>query len=82
MPMKPFAAAITLTLALAGSHGITGAQAQGAQTKPEEAAGACTITSRGNGQKTCMNRVPQAACAANAREQRTEFDWKAWTDCP
>ena len=52
------------------------------QPAQAEATGACTITSRGNQQKTCMVRVPQASCAANAREQRTTFEWQAGAECP
>ncbi|TGD99425.1 hypothetical protein [Methylobacterium nonmethylotrophicum] len=66
------------------------ASAQGAQSSTSgnsgqaqvDGTGSCTIISRGNQQKTCMNRVPQASCAANAREQRTTFDWKAGIECP
>ncbi len=85
--MQTRLAAVALTLFL-GLPGSMAAQAQGAQTASPgstgqtDVTGACTITSRGNQQKTCMNRVPQASCAANAREQRTTFDWKAGTDCP
>ncbi len=70
-----------------GLSGMTAAHAQGiaptgARPAQAEATGACTITSRGNQQKTCMARVPQASCAANAREQRTTFDWQAGAECP
>lgn len=78
------AAAIGLVFALQGG---TGAWAQGTQPTASGqaqagATGACTITSRGNQQKTCMARVPQASCAANAREQRTTFEWQAGAECP
>jgi hypothetical protein len=82
MPTRHAAAAIGLILAVQG--GLE-ARAQGATTSaPAQAAatGSCTITSRGNQQKTCMNRVPQASCAANAREQRTTFEWNAGAECP
>ncbi len=85
--MQTRLAAVALALFL-GLPRSMAAQAQGAQTASPastgqtDVTGACTITSRGNQQKTCMNRVPQASCAANAREQRTTFDWKAGADCP
>lgn len=75
-------AAIGLILGLTGGME---AQAQATQQAPSgqtATTGACTITSRGNQQKTCMERVPQASCEANAREQRTTFDWKAGAECP
>lgn len=78
-------AAIGLIFGLAGFHGGATAQAQGTQTAASgqgEATGSCSITSRGNQKVICANRVPQAACAANAREQRTTFEWKAGAECP
>lgn len=78
-------AAIGVIIGLAGFHGGSTARAQGTQTTTTaqgEATGSCSITSRGNQKVICTNRVPQASCAANAREQRTTFEWKAGAECP
>lgn len=90
MPSKPAAVACTILLALAGLQANVSAHAQGRQNPapqvqgrvPADAGGACTITSPFTKEKICMNNVPQPSCDANAREQRTVFEWNAGVDCP
>lgn len=94
MPPKPSTAArplaLALVLALGAIQAAGPARAQAPQTAPASGAGtpassgtgSCAMTPPGGQKRFCMNGVPQAACAAYAREQRTTFEWTAGAECP
>lgn len=91
MPQKFNRSAQALAVALFASLGasqvvgLAFAQAtspSGSGTAAPAGTGSCTMTPRGSQKPFCMNRVPQAACDAYAREQRITYDWKAGTECP